>query len=98
ARCRIERIAEANEQLSFDVLQRNGQRMALNLVVDITQNEVAISVGKADLQAGLDIKAGPPAGILWRGGGRPEIERCPFVKTARCQEIRIALHMAAPID
>src|SRR4030095_3224095 len=44
ARLRKDRVAKVNEQIPLDVLQRNGQRVAVSVVLDIAQNKAEIAV------------------------------------------------------
>jgi hypothetical protein len=76
---------ERDIHFARDILHHNAQRIALDLVGDIFEREIAIAVGKGDLEIRFKIESAAPAcelvrchsdrgveggGSAWRMGGR----------------------------
>src|SRR4029077_20516736 len=89
---------QLNQYGPFNVFQSSRQLVAIDLMIDIVKNQIAVAIGEGYLEAWLNKQTSAPSGILlWRCRSG-EIEGGPFRKALRCGEIFVAPNMLAPID
>src|SRR5882724_10627625 len=87
-----------NQQGPFDIFESNRQFVAVDLMIDIVENQIAIAIRERYLEARFDKQTGAPSRILlWRCGSG-EIEGCPFRKALPCRKVIVAPNMLAPIN
>jgi hypothetical protein len=70
----VHAVAEGDEEVARDVAQDDGEGVGGDGVGDVVEDEVAVAVGEGDLEGGLDVEFGSPAGELLQGGGVGGIE------------------------
>src|SRR5215475_4267 len=87
-----------DEQGTLDVLERDGERVAVDFMFGIVENEIAVAVGKCDFEAGLHVETGAPARIFLGSCGGAHVEGGPFRISVSGGEIGIARDVAAPED
>ena len=71
ARFSIRFVLQGHIDIEGDVLHRDGELIAVDLVRYVLQDQIAIAIGKRDLEIRLDIQAAAPAnssGVVFTGG------------------------------
>ena len=89
-------VAQLDEDVALDVLQADGQHVALDVMRDVMQDEVAIAVGEGDLQSRFHVETGAPAGEFLRRGSRGQIEGDVTLGAYEAAEKRRSFRDACP--
>ncbi len=71
-------ILQRDVDLARDILHHNAELVAVDLMRNILEREVAIAVGEGDLEVGLDVETTAPTDELMRSCGDGRIEGRSF--------------------
>ena len=91
-------VVKRDGQIVGRVLELDFERVALDLVGNVFEDQIAHAVGQRDLKARFEVAATAPAGELLRGGVGAEVERRPFRVRARGGEIGVPPEALAPVE
>ena len=94
----VNAIVEVHQDIVVDVFGQDAQRVAVDFVAHVPQNQVAVAILPGDFQARFGVHVASPAGVLTRRGGGAAVEGSPLILGVGCGEIAVAPQSLTPIN